>query len=227
MNTLKDKTAQPEFSVSYARAQMARTRFLDEPGVTLVPMSSEYEQDGGKGLHIAYAEGDSPFGRISLATTAQGICACQFMADDTLPGSALATLKSQWPQATFYQNAQTQTDLNHLIRQWFGSGRNTETEKQALSLHVKGSPFQIQVWQALLSIPAGGLQSYGDIAQRIGKTTQASRAVGTAIGQNAVAFLIPCHRVLRGSGALGGYRWGISRKKHLLSWEAHRLCDLA
>lgn len=220
-------------NVSYARQQMAHTRNLFELSletglsgagrlhdqfVTLVAMSPGEYKEGGKGLHIAYAEVESPFGTVCIATTSRGICHCQFIDPDALPGSAVAELKAQWPQASFYQSPQTQAQLTQQVQQLF----DPLIEKQALTAHVKGSNFQIQVWQALLSIPMGGIQSYGDIAHRIGKTSKASRAVGTAIGQNPVAFLIPCHRVLRGSGALGGYRWGMARKQSLLAWEADR-----
>lgn len=201
--------------------KMAATRNLFElpdPRVTLVAMSPEESQQGGKELRIAYAEGSTPFGEVLIASTSRGICACRFIATDALPGSALAELKTQWPQATFYQNAQSQAELLPLIQQGF----DRRIEKQALSIYVKGSNFQLQVWQALLSIPMGGILSYGDIAQRVGKSTQASRAVGTAIGQNPVAFFIPCHRVLRSSGELGGYRWGLALKRSILAWEANQ-----
>lgn len=216
-------------NVSYARQQMAHTRNLFEltldtglssPGrlhdqfVTLVAMSPGEYREGGKGLNIAYAEVESPFGPVFLATTARGICACHFLAPEALPGGALQALKSQWPQAVFYQNRETQQRLTTLAATLFDP-----LCRGALTAHVKGSNFQIQVWQALLKIPSGGLQSYGDIAQRIGQPS-AARAVGTAIGQNPVAVLIPCHRVLRSSGELGGYRWGVARKQSLIVHEA-------
>lgn len=198
---------------------------LHHPLVTLVAMSPKEYQQGGKGLRIAYAEESTPFGDVFIASTSRGICACRFIAADALPGSALAELKAQWPQARFYQSEQSLAELLSLIQQCFeplDPLRDSLRAKQALSVHVKGSNFQLQVWQALLSIPMGGILSYGDIAQRVGKSTQASRAVGTAIGQNPVAFFIPCHRVLRSSGELGGYRWGLALKRSILAWEANQ-----
>lgn len=221
-------------NVSYARQQMAHTRNLFEltldtglssPGrlhdqfVTLVAMSPGEYQEGGKGLRIAHAEVESPFGPVFLATTPRGICACHFLAPEALPGSELQALQKQWPQADFYQNSETQQRLTTLAATLFDPLSKTANPTPALTAHVKGSNFQIQVWQALLKIPSGGLQSYGDIAQRIGKPN-AARAVGTAIGQNPVAVLIPCHRVLRSSGAVGGYRWGTARKQSLIVQEA-------
>ncbi|MCG8579588.1 MAG: methylated-DNA--[protein]-cysteine S-methyltransferase, partial [Bacteroidales bacterium] len=94
-------------------------------------------------------------------------------------------------------------------------------EPQQIKLHLKGTAFQLKVWDALLKIPAGELATYGDIAHSIDKPS-AQRAVGTAIGSNPVAYLIPCHRVIRASGAIGGYRWGIVRKKAMIAWEASR-----
>jgi AraC family transcriptional regulator, regulatory protein of adaptative response / methylated-DNA-[protein]-cysteine methyltransferase len=230
-------------NVSYAREQMAHTRNLfdltldtglssagrlHDQFVTLVAMSPGEYQEGGKGLRIAYAEVETSFGTVFLATTPRGICACSFLDPQATPGSALQALKKQWPQANFYQDPESQQRLTTLAATLFeplsrtAKAAVTTTKAHptpALTAHVQGSNFQIQVWQALLRIPIGGLQSYGDIAQHIGQPN-AARAVGTAIGQNPVAVLIPCHRVLRSSGALGGYRWGTARKQSLMAWEA-------
>lgn len=227
-------------NISYARQQMAHTRNmleltldtgLSSPGrlhdqfITLVAMSPGEYKTGGRGLRIAYGEVESPFGTVFLATTPRGICGCHFVDTQTQSDSVLTALKREWPNANFAADSHAQQELNDLNRQLFepfwpsGQASSAEqSQRRPLSAHVKGSNFQIQVWQALLQIPPGGLQSYGDIARRIGQPT-AARAVGTAIGQNPVAVLIPCHRVLRSSGALGGYRWGMARKQSLMVQE--------
>ena len=122
--------------------------------------------------------------------------------------------KIQWPQAKWIENS---TGTLKIIHQLFGTG----ARKREVKVLLKGTEFQIKVWEALLKIPAGFVQSYQDVAQVIQKP-KASRAVGTAVGQNAVAYLIPCHRVIRETGILGDYRWGSSRKKAMLGWEAAR-----
>lgn len=166
---------------------------------------------GGAGLEIVYGVHDSPFGTAFVATTARGICALAFVSSDD-PEQPLRELRKRWPGAVVRAD---QDATREAACTAFGGSTN------ALSLFLKGTNFQIRVWEALLRIPAGRAVTYEDIARDIGAPT-AMRAVGAAVGQNPVAFLIPCHRVLRKSGVFGDYHWGITRKKAILAWESSR-----
>ncbi|MEJ1296101.1 MAG: bifunctional helix-turn-helix domain-containing protein/methylated-DNA--[protein]-cysteine S-methyltransferase [Candidatus Sedimenticola sp. (ex Thyasira tokunagai)] len=174
----------------------------------------EYKQ-GGRGLTIQFGFHVTPFGECLIASTSRGVCHLVFVeqGDHEL---ALEGLKSLWTNADFEENAQ-QTSL--LVKQAF----TLEGDKrQGIKLLVRGTNFQVKVWQALLNIPQGYALTYGNIATWIG-SPNASRAVGSAIGKNPVAYLIPCHRVIRGSGIIGEYRWGSDRKRAMIAWEAaHR-----
>lgn len=166
----------------------------------------------GAGLTIDYQFADTPLGRVLVACTAKGICWMQF-ADAGTP-EALQALRVAYPQATLraQAHARQQQALQALAQERHAGSR------QALTLHLQGTPFQMQVWQALLAIPAGQLLSYGDLAKRIG-APRAARAVGSAIGSNPVAVLVPCHRVVRANGVIGEYRWLRGRKIALLAHE--------
>jgi len=171
----------------------------------------------GSALTIRYGVYPTPFGPCFIATTPRGICALHFVEPGTT-GRHLDDLRSAWPGATFSKD---QAGTAGLVRRIFGSAGRSHAPDRGFALLVQGTPFQIKVWDALLRIPAGRMVSYQDLARRVGCAT-ASRAVGSAVGQNPVAYLIPCHRVIRGTGVLGGYRWGSARKKALLGWEAAR-----
>ena len=178
--------------------------FVSIEGMTPV----EYKQ-GGKNLRINYSFASGPFGKMLIASTAKGICRISFIKDE---GSALCELQVNFPNATLNQLIEP---IHQEVLQLF----NPEWKNVAqIKLHLKGTPFQLQVWRALLKIPFGGLSSYGKIAMQIEKPN-ASRAVGTAIGSNPVAYLIPCHRVIQASGIIGGYMWGSSRKTAIIGWE--------
>jgi AraC family transcriptional regulator, regulatory protein of adaptative response / methylated-DNA-[protein]-cysteine methyltransferase len=172
----------------------------------------EYKQ-GGAALSINYSFAESPFGDMLVASTGKGICHMAF-ADDA--AAALATLRAQFPEAQFRQMTDTlqQHALYIFTQDW--------TKLPEIRLHLKGTPFQLKVWETLLKIPMGQLSTYGHIAQQIGNS-KASRAVGSAVGDNPVAFLIPCHRVIQSSGAIGGYMWGPVRKSAMIGWEAVRV----
>lgn len=162
-------------------------------------------------LTIRYGVGESPFGPFFLATTAKGVCRASFVFDNDL-APEFEYLKKRWPKASFQQDdAWAQEQLQH----WFAL---KETTPQLIRLHLVGTHFQQQVWQALLDIPLGQTTSYGALAAQL-KRPKAFRAVGTAVGNNPITFLIPCHRVLQQSGALGGYFWGVELKRQLLAWE--------
>jgi AraC family transcriptional regulator of adaptative response/methylated-DNA-[protein]-cysteine methyltransferase len=164
----------------------------------------------GAGLKIAYGWFDSPFGPALVMGTVTGICGIAF-SSETGPEAAMEDLRARWPEASFYAD---KAMLTPWVEAAFGA--NGETP-----LHLIGAPFQIKVWEALLQVPEGHVTTYSEIAQAIGHP-QAVRAVGTAVGRNPVSFIIPCHRALRKSGALGGYHWGLPVKRAILAWESAR-----
>lgn len=163
------------------------------------------------GLTITYGFHPSPFGLCLLSTTGRGVCGLNFVPDGERK-NALEVLKSNWPKATFVADpARTQP----LVDQIF----NPVKDQPALPLILKGTNFQIKVWQALLAIPPGTVVSYHDLAAYIGQPG-AARAVGQALAHNPVGFIIPCHRVIRKVGAVGDYAWGSTRKRAIIGWEA-------
>ncbi|MBC6443697.1 MAG: bifunctional helix-turn-helix domain-containing protein/methylated-DNA--[protein]-cysteine S-methyltransferase [Rhodobacteraceae bacterium] len=163
----------------------------------------------GQGLKIRYGWFDSPFGDMILAATDRGICGLGFTQEFGRDWS-LEDMRRRWPEAEFVEARDT---LKPLVNGILG-------HHQA-KLHMMGAPFQIKVWQALLNVPAGHVTTYSQIAGAIGNPG-AVRAVGTAVGRNPVSWLIPCHRVLCKSGALGGYHWGLPVKRALLAREIAR-----
>ncbi|WP_228236074.1 methylated-DNA--[protein]-cysteine S-methyltransferase [Allomuricauda sp. M10] len=167
-------------------------------------------KNGGENLHINYSFAESPFGKMIVASTEKGICHMSFMEDAQL---AFNELKSRFPNAQYQQllDKHQQDGLFIFQHDW--------SKLDQIKLHLNGTPFQLKVWETLLKIPMGSLVTYGDIAQKIEKPN-ASRAVGTAIGNNPVAFLIPCHRVIQSTGKIGGYMWGNTRKTAIIGWEA-------
>jgi AraC family transcriptional regulator of adaptative response/methylated-DNA-[protein]-cysteine methyltransferase len=177
--------------------------FVNIEGVT----PNEYKTKG-QGIKIEYGIHASPFGNCLIATTGRGICALNFIEENT--ELLLQELQDQWQQAHLVKN---QKSTKALLEKIF-----TGNAKQEIKLMVKGTPFQIKVWEALLKIPFGSVASYQMLANSIGNP-DAARAVGSAIGSNPVAFLIPCHRVIRREGVIGQYRWGNTRKTALITWE--------
>ncbi len=167
--------------------------------------------EGGAGLTIRWGWFESPFGEALVMGTDRGLCGVAFAAE-TGRDAAEADLRGRWPAATF---AHDPGALQPWVDGAFGDGQGTR-------LHLIGAPFQIKVWEALLTIPTGHVTTYSDIARAIG-APRATRAVGTAVGRNPVSWLIPCHRALRKSGALGGYHWGLPVKRAMLAWESARL----
>lgn len=166
---------------------------------------------GGKGLTIHYATFDSPFGQVLAMGTERGLCGMAF-SDETGRQNAMTDMQSRWPMASYVENPEI---LHESVAAAFtGSGQ--------AHLHMIGAPFQIKVWEALLTIPSGHVTTYSQIACKIGHP-KAVRAVGTAVGRNPISWLIPCHRALRKSGELGGYHWGLPVKRAMLAWESARL----
>lgn len=165
----------------------------------------------GAGLEIRAGVASSPFGNCLIAETPRGICHLSFFDDGGIDG-ALEGLKHDWPLAKL---AMDNTHIQSLAEGIFIPGQTRLPWK----LHVRGTPFQLRVWRALLEVPPGGLVSYGTLAAAAGNAN-ASRATGTAVGSNGVSYLIPCHRVIRETGIPGNYRWGYIRKRVMLAREA-------
>ncbi|UCS92843.1 methylated-DNA--[protein]-cysteine S-methyltransferase [Echinicola marina] len=191
-------------------AGLSGTGRLHDLFVNIEGMTPGEYKNGGTNLQINYSFSGTPFGEILVASTSKGICYLAFLEDEpyTIEG-----LVSRFPNASF-KNREDQLQQNALRifqQDW--------TKMDQIKLHLKGSDFQLKVWESLLKIPMGKLTTYGQIAEKI-NNPKASRAVGTAIGSNPVAFLIPCHRVIQASGIFGGYMWGPARKTAIIGWEA-------
>lgn len=163
----------------------------------------------GKGLDIAYGWFDSPFGEVLAMGTGRGLCGMAFAAEEGRD-AALADMRGRWPAARYHED---EPALAAPVGAAFGGGE--------VKVQLMGAPFQIKVWEALLAVPLGALTTYSELARRVGRP-KAVRAVGTAVGRNPLAWLIPCHRVLRCDGELGGYHWGLPLKRAMLAWESAR-----
>lgn len=170
-------------------------------------------KSGGTGLVIEYGFHPSPFGDCLLAQTDRGICRLEFVDNAGDHQQILQRLRSDWPHATLVKN---QCSTASSVAQIFTPLRSTPSKP--LTLLLRGTNFQLSVWRALLNIPDGSITSYGQLAKQLGQP-RASRAVGSAVGGNPIGYLIPCHRVLRNDGSLGGYRWGLERKRVILGCE--------
>lgn len=208
---LKEKQAtlfDTAYETGFSSTSRLHDLFINIEGMT----PAEYKNEG-KNLIIHYNFYQSPFGKIIIASTPKGICYIAFNDDEI---QALFHLKEKFPQATFLQKADTihKQALHIFLNDW--------NKLSEIKLHLKGTDFQLKVWEALLKIPLGQLSTYGNIANKIG-SPNASRAVGSAIGNNPIAFLIPCHRIIQSSGNIGGYMWGNTRKTAIIGWEAAKI----
>jgi AraC family transcriptional regulator, regulatory protein of adaptative response / methylated-DNA-[protein]-cysteine methyltransferase len=173
----------------------------------------------GEGIEMAYGFHASPFGAALLLATERGLAGLAFVNDDKgqSEADALVDMMQRWPRATFLAAPEKTAPYAKQIfqtSQW--------SEQHPVRLIMIGTDFEVRVWQALLKIPMGRAVSYTDIARHLGQPT-ASRAVGSAVGRNPISFVVPCHRVLRGDGSLGGYHWGLTRKRALIGWESGRI----
>jgi len=169
---------------------------------------------GGAGMEIRYSVIGGPFGDAFIAVTPRGICKLSFLSNNNIE-QQIVDLNAQWPAAKLVNQA---SETTQMVEALFAG---KQTINGPLSLYVKGTNFQINVWRALLQIEPGCINSYAQVAAAVGKPS-AYRAVGTAIGSNQVAFFIPCHRVLQLSGQVGGYLWGETRKHAIHAWESAR-----
>ena len=192
---------------------LSGTSRLHDLFISIEGMSPGEYKSGGRELAINYSFAETAFGDIIIASTAKGICHLAFVNDQK---QGLLTLRENFPQASLTQK----TDLLQQDALRIFTGDWTDLNK--VKLHLKGTAFQLKVWQTLLTVPLGQVTSYSRIANII-QQPNASRAVGTAIGNNPVAFLIPCHRVIKETGIIGNYHWGSSRKTAMLGWEAAKI----
>lgn len=189
---------------------LSGTGRLHDLFVTIEAMTPGEFKNGGESLKISYEFAATPFGIVCVASTDKGICHLEFTETET---EGLSALTKRFPGAEL----QPGTAIDHPAAIAFFQRDWNNAEK--IRLHLKGTEFQLKVWQALLQIPSGALSSYGKLAETFGNPG-ASRAIGTAIGDNPVAFIIPCHRVIQSGGQPGGYHWGIPRKNAMIAWEA-------
>ncbi|MEP7165117.1 MAG: methylated-DNA--[protein]-cysteine S-methyltransferase [Ferruginibacter sp.] len=189
---------------------LSGTGRLHDLFINIEGMSPGEYKNGGENLSINYSFAESPFGNILVASTPKGICHISFADDET---TALADFQKTFPNAVYKQMVDlVQQNVLYIFTHDWG-------KLDQIKLHLKGTAFQLKVWETLLKIPMGQLTTYGNIARHIQKP-KAFRAVGTAIGDNPVAFLIPCHRIIQSTGLFGGYHWGSTRKTAMIGWEA-------
>jgi AraC family transcriptional regulator of adaptative response/methylated-DNA-[protein]-cysteine methyltransferase len=205
---LKDKQT-TLFDAAYETG-LSGTGRLHDLFVNIEGMTPGEYKNGGENLQINYSFAESPFGNILIASTAKGICYMAFFDDEAL---VIKDLTSHFPNAHYRQR----TDLAQQNAMYIFT--HDWSKLHEIKLHLKGTDFQLKVWEVLLKIPMGELSTYGKIADAI-QNPKASRAVGSAIGSNPVSFLIPCHRVIQATGAIGGYMWGPTRKAAIIGWEA-------
>lgn len=169
---------------------------------------------GGDGITILYGFHSSPFGDALLMVTARGLAGLAFADGPEERRAVLADMTRRWPKAAYMEDdAATDAYAAQIFNTPYWQA------EAPLKIVLMGSEFDVSVWQALLAIPRGAAVTYGDLAQLLGKP-KAARAVGSAVGRNPISFVVPCHRVLRKSGALGGYHWGLARKRAIIGWEA-------
>ncbi len=172
----------------------------------------------GQGMTIRHGRHPTPFGDCVLLVTDRGICGLGFVDENETYEEALAYLAEGWENARLIESS-TETE-SYIDRMFRPTESRAPRSDMPLRVLLRGTAFQTRVWRALLTIPPGKLTTYEDIARRLGYTSNASRAVGRANATNMISFLVPCHRVIRTTGAIGGYRWGRERKLALIGWEA-------
>ncbi len=198
--------------------------------VTHEAMSPGEYKTGGAGLTLAYGFHPSPFGEALVVATQRGLAGLGWVDDKAAPGSAadsgkpaggregaLADMARRWPRATFVRDDAATAPY---VTRAFDPAR--WRADAPLRVVLIGTDFEVRVWETLLRIPVGKAATYGEVASKIGKP-KAARAVGAAVGRNPVSFVVPCHRVLGGNGALTGYHWGLTRKQAIIGWEAGRV----
>ena len=217
-------------TVDYLKQKLHETRNLTEAAefaglssqsrvydlfTTLEAVTPQEYKKQGAGINIEYGLHETPFGICLIGITDRGICWLSFLSNAENSKTEIETMKSHWHNSVFHQNQDKTIRYTHQI-----FDRNPDSQNK-LHLFVKGTNFQIKVWDALLKIPTGSVTTYQGIAEQV-NSPRAMQAVGTAVGSNHVAYLIPCHRVIRKDGILGEYRWSSIRKKSIIGWEMAR-----
>ena len=211
---LKDKLKQSKNLVEAAEhAGLSSQSRVYDLFTTLEAVTPQEYKQKGSGIRIEYGVHETPFGLCLIGVTERGICWLSFVTTDEDPKIELEMMKEHWHNSIFHQD-QELTDS--LVDQIFN--RKDAEAQRKLHVFVKGTNFQIKVWEALLKIPMGGVTTYQGVAESI-QNPKAMQAVGSAVGSNHIAYLIPCHRVIRKDGILGEYRWNSSRKKSIIGWE--------
>jgi AraC family transcriptional regulator of adaptative response/methylated-DNA-[protein]-cysteine methyltransferase len=206
----KEDSSTPDlFNVADDKQLFDGSRHYDE-FLNIIRMEPENYKDDRETLAINYSVQHSPFGRMMVASTGKGICRVSFLSEEE---ECITILENEFPEAQIRHEEMSE----HLILAGFFG--KTGFPESALNLHVKGTPFQISVWETLLQIPEGELSCCSDVAKVI-ENPKALRAVGSAVGKNPIAFFIPCHRIVPAAGDFGNYRWGIERKVAMIGWEA-------
>ena len=180
---------------------------------TLEAMTPAEYRERGSGIRINYGIHDTPFGKCLIGATERGICWLSFISSQEDSRHAVEEMRAYWYNSIINESTSLTKEI---VSQIFSSAQTNR-----FHLFVRGTNFQVKVWEALLRIPAGALTTYQDIARRVGHP-KALQAVGSAVGSNSIAYLIPCHRVIRKDGVLGEYRWSAMRKKTLIGWEMAR-----
>ena len=199
--------SQASFETGLSGTSRLHDLFVNIEGMT----PAEYK-NGGKHLDIHYSTFTTLFGKVIIASTAKGICHLSFYDEE---GTALFALNEAYPNASITEQLEPMHQLA------LSAISQDIIHPHEIKLHLKGSEFQLKVWEALVNIPSGQLSTYGQVANFIQKP-KAFRAVGSAVGDNPVAYIIPCHRVIRSSGEFGEYHWGSDRKTAIIGWEAAR-----
>lgn len=202
------------FDVAYETGLSGTSR-LHDLFINIEGMTPGEYKNGAEQLRINYSFAESPFGMLIVASTVKGVCHMAFAEDQE---TAFQELKNKFPNARYEQvlDMIQQNALYIFTQDW--------SKLKEIKLHLKGTPFQLKVWETLIKIPMGKLSSYGLIASQINHAG-ASRAVGTALGDNPIAFLIPCHRVIKANGEIGQYHWGNTRKTAMIGWEAAKTAE--
>lgn len=220
-------------TISYAKKILSSSKFIplseaaEQTGlsgssrlhdlfVTIEGMTPGEYKNGGENLTIYYSIRESLFGNYLVASTGKGISNLYFFEGDEK--KVIHELKGNWKKAKVLEG---EDEHQEKVARFFTTDLN---EIDKIKLHLKGTAFQLKVWEALLKIPQGTLTTYGEIANSL-QAPNASRAVGTAIGSNQVGFIIPCHRVIKSAGGIGEFRWGSIRKKVMIGWEASQLAN--
>jgi AraC family transcriptional regulator of adaptative response/methylated-DNA-[protein]-cysteine methyltransferase len=209
---LKDKLSKTKNLIDAAEAAglSSQSRIYDL-FTTLEAVTPQEYKLHGEGIRIQYGFHETPFGLALIGVTDRGICWLSFLQADEEPRTELEKMKTHWNNSVFSESSE-------LTQKFIDQVFNQVSLKQPLHVFVKGTNFQIKVWEALLKIPMGGVSTYQTIASTI-KSPKAMQAVGSAVGSNHIAYLIPCHRVIRKDGILGEYRWSAARKKSIIGWE--------